>query len=345
MLTYLRISDGTFVNKLITAYSYWKLLSWRKISNYFLLFSSFHYSRWIQKPIVWGKPTTLSIEPTTSCNLRCPECPSGLRSFSRPTGMIQESLFKKIINENAADLTYLHLYFQGEPYLHPQFLELVKYANERQVFTATSTNAHYLTDQNVTKTLDSGLKQLIISMDGITQEVYQDYRIGGSLSKVQEGLKLLIEKRAERKQLYPRVILQFLVTGKNEHQLNELKSWASEMKVDELQLKSAQIYDFENGSELITSEEKYSRYVLGKNGKWKLKKSIENKCWRMWQGAVVTWDGRVVPCCFDKDAEHVMGQINYTPMAEIWQNSKYQQFRKQLLSDRREIEICKNCSE
>ena len=259
--------------------------------------------------------------------------------------MIQESLFKKIIDENAAELTYLHLYFQGEPYLHPQFLELVKYANDQKVFTATSTNAHYLSEQNVGKTLDSGLKQLIVSMDGITQEVYQDYRIGGSLSKVQEGLKLLIEKRAERKQLYPRVILQFLVTGKNEHQLNQLKSWASEMKVDELQLKSTQIYDFENGSELIPSEEKYSRYELGKNGKWKLKKAIENKCWRMWQGAVVTWDGRVVPCCFDKDAEHVMGQINYTPMAEIWQNSNYQQFRKQLLSDRREIEMCKNCTE
>lgn len=259
--------------------------------------------------------------------------------------MMQESLFKKIIDENSKSLTYLHFYFQGEPYLHPQFLELVKYANERKVFTATSTNAHYLSEQNVVKTLDSGLKQLIVSMDGITQEIYQDYRIGGSLSKVQEGLKLLIEKRAERKQIFPRIILQFLVTGKNEHQLDELRSWAIKMKVDELQLKSAQIYDFENGSELMPSEEKHSRYILGKRGKWQLKKSIENKCWRMWQGCVITWDGRVVPCCFDKDAKHVMGQVSYTPLTKIWKNIKFHEFRKQLLSDRKEIEICKNCSE
>ncbi|MCH7401634.1 radical SAM/SPASM domain-containing protein [Belliella kenyensis] len=332
------------MNKLITAYSYWKLLSWRKISNYSLLIASYRYSRWIKKPVLWGRPTTLSIEPTTSCNLRCPECPSGLRSFSRPTGMIQEDLFKKIIDDNGQYLTYLHLYFQGEPYLHPKFLDFVSYASQKKVFTATSTNAHYLTEENVEKTLNSGLKQLIVSMDGISQEVYQEYRIGGKLSKVQAGLSLLIHKRAERKSLYPRIILQFLVTGKNEHQLDGLKDWAKMMKVDELQLKTAQIYDFENGSELIPKNIKYSRYILGKNGKWELKKEIENKCWRMWQGSVITWDGRVVPCCFDKDGEHVMGQLTYQRLEDIWQNTKYIDFRTSLLRDRKEIEICKNCT-
>ena len=258
--------------------------------------------------------------------------------------MLREDLFKKIINENGKYLTYLHLYFQGEPYLHPEFLDFVSYANKKKVFTATSTNAHYLTEENVEKTLDSGLKQLIVSMDGITQEIYQEYRVGGKLSKVKDGLRLLVHKRTERKSLYPRIILQFLVTGKNEHQIDELKDWAKMMKVDELQLKTAQIYDFENGSELIPKEPKYSRYSLGQNGKWKLKKEIENKCWRMWQGTVVTWDGRVVPCCFDKDGEHVMGQINYQPLKEIWQNTKYLHFRASLLQDRKQIDICKNCT-
>ncbi len=259
--------------------------------------------------------------------------------------MIQESLFRKIIDENSPSLTYLHLYFQGEPYLHPKFLDLVTYANQKGVYTATSTNAHYLNEESVNKTLDSGLRQLIISMDGITQEVYQDYRIGGQLSKVQAGIKLLLEKRRARRQNFPRVVVQFLVTGKNEHQLEDLKAWANMMKVDELQLKTTQIYDFENGSELIPKDLNYSRYIPAENGKWKLKKEIENKCWRMWQGAVVTWDGRVVPCCFDKDGAHVMGQLSYKPMKEIWKNAVYQDFRSQLLRDRKEIEICKNCTE
>lgn len=294
---------------------------------------------------MWGKPTTLSIEPTTSCNLRCPECPSGLRSFTRPTGMLQERLFEKVIDQVKGHLTWLHLYFQGEPFLNPRFLEMVRYADTKGIFTSTSTNAHYLGENQVEGILASGLKQLIVSMDGITQEVYEQYRIGGNLEKVQQGLQLLITERKKAKLKFPRIVLQFLMTGQNEHQLPALKSWAKAMEVDELQLKTTQIYDFENGSELIPKDLGYSRYVPIGNGKWKLKKQPENKCWRMWEGAVVTWDGKVVPCCFDKDASHVMGELKTESMASIWQSWSYFNFRKQLLNDRTEIEICRNCTE
>lgn len=325
--------------------AYFQHLNMKKVYNFFLLYFSFLLSRTLKKPVIWGYPTTLSIEPTTSCNLRCPECPSGLRSFSRPTGMLSEELYLKIIHQTKSYLTYLHLYFQGEPFLHPQFTELIALANKEGIYTSTSTNAHYLNEKNVDKTLKSGLKQLIVSMDGITQDVYEDYRVGGKLSKVQEGLRLLLQKRKDRQLLYPRVILQFLVTGKNEHQIPTLKQWAKTIGVDELQLKTTQIYDFENGSELIPKDLGYSRYVPDGKGKWKLKKEIENKCWRMWQGAVITWDGRLVPCCFDKDGTHVMGKVSQEPIKSIWKNNKYNVFRTQLLEDRKQIEICKNCSE
>lgn len=306
---------------------------------------SFQLSRILKKPIIWGQPTTLSIEPTTSCNLRCPECPSGLRSFSRPTGMLENGLFEKVILQSKKHLTWLHLYFQGEPFLNPRFLEMVSFANKEGVFTSTSTNAHYLDKERVKQILASGLKQLIVSMDGITQEVYQQYRIGGNLEKVQEGLGNLISERKRQGKLFPRIVLQFLVTGQNEHQIPELKKWAKALEVDELQLKSTQIYDFENGSELIPSDLGYSRYIPAGNGRWKLKKKVENKCWRMWQGAVVTWDGKVVPCCFDKDATHVMGDFQSQAIKQIWKSANYQSFRKQLLNDRTQIEICKNCTE
>lgn len=316
-----------------------------KAVNLMKLWLSFHWSRVVQKPVILGLPTTLSIEPTTSCNLRCPECPSGLRSFTRPTGMLQPDLYQKVIDQVAGHLTWLHLYFQGEPFLHPQFLTLVKYADQKKIFTSTSTNAHHLTEKTVREILTSGLKQLIVSMDGISQEIYEKYRVGGSLEKVKKGLALLLEERKKEDKKFPRIVLQFLVTGQNEHQISTLKNWAKEIGVDELQLKTTQIYDFENGSELIPSDLGYSRYIPDGKGKWKLKKQIENKCWRMWQGAVVTWDGKVVPCCFDKDAQHVMGNLSSDPVPKIWQSEDYQGFRAQLLSDRSQVEICQNCTE
>jgi radical SAM protein with 4Fe4S-binding SPASM domain len=259
--------------------------------------------------------------------------------------MLQAELFEQVIDQVKGHLTWLHLYFQGEPFLNPRFLEMVKLADAKRIFTSTSTNAHYLHETQVKGILDSGLKQLIVSMDGITQEVYEQYRVGGSLEKVQEGLKLLVSERRKSGKSFPRIILQFLVTGQNEHQLPALKSWAKALQVDELQLKSTQIYHFENGSALIPSDLGYSRYIPAGNGKWKLKAEIENKCWRMWQGAVVTWDGRVVPCCFDKDASHVMGELRESSLATIWNSLPYLNFRKQLLADRSQIEMCRNCTE
>lgn len=329
----------------ITCWAFFRYLTFQKVINYLLLRSSFLISRLLHRPIVWGLPTALSIEPTTSCNLRCPECPSGLRSFTRPIGMLQGEAFERIIDQVRGHLTWLHLYFQGEPFLNPRFLEMVAYADSRGIFTSTSTNAHYLQDKQVQAVLSSGLKQLIISVDGITQQVYEQYRIGGSLEKVEQGIKLLVTERQKSKKIFPRIILQFLVTGQNEHQLPALTAWVKSLKVDELQLKSAQIYDFENGSELIPSDLRHSRYVPAENGKWRLKHPPENKCWRMWQGAVVTWDGKVVPCCFDKDARHVMGELKSDTLDSIWNSKSYSQFRKQLLVDRNQIEICRNCTE
>ena len=120
-----------------------------------------------------------------------------MRSFIRPTGNIDWALFKKIINDQYKTLSYLILYFQGEPYLHPDFTNMVEYATSRKIYTATSTNAHFLDDANAKTTVKSGLDRCIISIDGTTQEVYQQYRKEGELSKVIEGTKNLIRWKKE----------------------------------------------------------------------------------------------------------------------------------------------------
>ena len=143
----------------------------------------------------------------------------------------------------------------------------------------------------------------------------------------------------------PQVIFQFLVVKPNEHQIAEVYQLAKKYKVDGVQLKTAQIYDFENGSELMPNNPKYSRYQLLSNGKYAIKNSLENNCWKMWQSAVITWDGAVVPCCFDKDATHKLGNVAQNDFKTIWEGELYQKFRQQLLISRSQIEMCKNCTE
>ncbi len=304
---------------------------------------SYYRSRLIKKNHHKGLPIAISIEPTTSCNLRCPQCPSGLREFTRDTGMLQPNLNQKIIDELKGHLTYITYYFQGEPYLNPNFLDMVSYASANNIYTATSTNAHYLSPENCQKTINSGLKRLIISLDGTTQDTYDKYRIGGNLNKVLEGTKNLMEaKRKAGKGPY--VIWQFIVFGHNEHQIKDMRALAKEYGVDNLVIKTAQIYDFESNLDLLPSNEKYARYE-NKSGKIQIKNKLLNHCWRLWHNCVITWDGKVTPCCFDKDATHQFGDMTKTTFSEIWSSREYNSFRQLVLKSRKNIDICQNCTE
>ena len=317
----------------------------RKAFNLMRLRTSFYWSRLTKKPSVWGMPFSISIEPTTACNLGCTECPSGLKAFSRPTGNLQTGLNKEIIDQLKKKLVYINYYFQGEPYINPSFLDMVKYASDNGIYTSTSTNAHFLSEENCRRTIESGLDRLIISIDGTTQETYQSYRRRGSLEKVIEGTRTFMKVRNEMGAKKPFVIFQFLVVKPNEHQIDEVNALGRELGVDEVRFKTAQFYDYENGNPLMPDNLDYSRYKRTKDGSYRLKNKLYNKCWRMWQGCVITWDGKVVPCCFDKDAHHQLGTVEETAFRNIWNCKPYKDFRKNILSGRDQIEICRNCTE
>ena len=321
-------------------------LTMRRLWNGGKVLSSYYLSKWTKRPVQWGFPVSVSFEPTTSCNLRCPECPSGLRAFTRPTGMMEKELFGNMVDQLSKDLLYLIFYFQGEPYLNPDFLDMVKYASQKKIYTATSTNAHYLNDKNAQRTVESGLDRLIISIDGTTQDVYEQYRVGGKLEKVLEGARNIMKWKKELKSKTPFVFFQFLVVKPNEHQVEDVRRLAKEIGVDEVRFKTAQVYDYKNDpNQLIPVNKKYSRYKKGKDGEYEIRNDLNNHCWRLWHAPVITWDGLVVPCCFDKDAQHRLGDLKGKPFKEIWHNNEYVRFRSQILQGRRNIDICANCSE
>jgi radical SAM protein with 4Fe4S-binding SPASM domain len=320
-------------------------MSIRRLWNYSLVLASYYLTKWLRKPIQWGLPVTISFEPTTACNLHCPECPSGLRTFTREIGNLKADFFRKTIDELHHQLMFLIFYFQGEPYINPKFLEMVTYAHQKGIYTITSTNGHFLNDENCRKTIESGLDRLIISVDGTTQEVYEQYRIGGNLENVLQGARNMVKWKRKMGSNYPHLIFQFLVVKPNEHQIPEIYKLAKEIGIDEVKLKTAQVYDYENGNPLIPTLGEYARYEQKKDGTWGVKHALVNHCWKLWHSCVITWNGLVVPCCFDKDAEHRLGDLRQTSFTELWQGADYQGFRTSILKGRDQIDICTNCTE
>ena len=317
----------------------------RKILNASKVLISYYLTRYSSSIIQWGLPFTVSIEPTTACNLGCPECPSGLKQFTRPTGNLKQDFFRTWLDQQYRDLIYLIFYFQGEPYINPDFLKMVRYAHQKKIYTITSTNGHFLNDKNARETVLSGLDRIIISIDGTTQEVYEQYRKHGKVEVVLQGAKNLVKWKRKLNSSTPHIIFQFLVVRPNEHQIEEVIELANAVGVDEVKFKSAQVYEYKYGNPLIPENENYSRYKKQVDGTYTVKNKLLNHCWKLWHSCVITWDGRVVPCCFDKDAKHQLGNLNENDLSAIWKKEPYQDFRKKIKAGRSSIDICKNCTE
>jgi MoaA/NifB/PqqE/SkfB family radical SAM enzyme len=221
---------------LTDALNFARKLTPRRIWNIAKVLSSFYVTKYSKKAVQWGMPFTISFEPTTACNLKCPECPSGLRAFTRPTGNLKEDFFRETIDDMYQELLYLIFYFQGEPYINPKFLDMVKYANQKGIYTITSTNGHFLNDKNAKETIESGLDRLIISVDGTTQEVYENYRKAGNLESVLQGARNVVKWKKKLNSQTPHIIFQFLVVRPNEHQIPEIYDLAKEIGIDEVKL-------------------------------------------------------------------------------------------------------------
>lgn len=322
-----------------------KYLSLRRVVNMLALVVSYYMARASKKNLHLGLPFHVSMEPTTACNLGCPECPSGLKKFSRPTGKMAIDRHERWLKELSKTVFYITYYFQGEPFLNPQLLEMIKAAKRYRIFTATSTNAHFIDQNNAEKIVESGLDQLIISVDGVSQEVYEKYRVHGTINKVWIATAALVEAKKKLKSKTPQLIFQCLAVKPNEHEISSVFEKAKELGVDEVRIKSAQLYHYQFGNPLMPDNEHYSRYKKNRKGTYELKHPGGNHCWRMWSGSVVTWDGKVVPCCFDKDAMHSMGELSNESFGAIWHSNNYKAFRKNILSNRQKIDICQNCSE
>ncbi|MBP5135216.1 MAG: SPASM domain-containing protein, partial [Paludibacteraceae bacterium] len=151
--------------------------------------------------------------------------------------------------------------------------------------------------------------------------------------------------KAQLHSVTPFVEVQMVVTADNEHQTDDFEKMFARKGVQKVSLKSAQIYDFEKGSPLMPKNEKYSRYQLCDDGTFRLKGNCPNRCWKHWSSMVITSAGDMVPCCFDKNAAHAFGNIESGSLYKIWKSKAAQHFRTALLQHRKDIDICRNCSE
>lgn len=327
-----------------TYFSSIKCLSPTKIANYLLLWVDFGYSLVSKKTYIRHSPTFISIEPANFCNLSCPECPTGNKSLPSKTKQTMDmQLFSKIITELQPTLHSVLFYFQGEPLLAKSLPDLIRYAKAFHIYTITSTNAQLLDNETAKKIVESKLDKIIISIDGLRQESYEQYRIGGKLQKAIDGIGYLKLWKQRLHTNTPYIEVQCLRLKSNENEWPLLKKQYKQWGADGISFKSAQFYNYANGNELMPTQQKFARYKKLAD-KYTIKNKLHNHCFRLWSGAVIDVSGNVLPCCFDKAGQYIFGNIQNTTFKDVWNSHSALKFRLQILQHRKNIEICQNCT-
>lgn len=321
------------------------MLTLRRAWHGLVVGSSYWAARW---GLAWRPPRYplfLGVEPTTACNLRCPQCISGLRAFTRATGRLDPEWLERILAELHPHLWGVLFYFQGEPLLHPEIGRLILSVSQYKLLSSLSTNGHFLSEEKSYELISAGLTHLRISIDGMTQESYAQYRVGGDLGTVQAGVERLLRLRRAMRSRFPLVELQFIAFRHNLSEIPAFKKWAHAVGADHFRIKTAQILELTPAQYEAWIPEKESRYERAADGSIRLRGKVPNRCWRLWRAAEVTWDGQLLPCCFDKNAEYAFGSLDKGTFAEVWHNGRADAFRRTVFQARESVDICRNCSE
>jgi len=325
---------------------YARVFSFKRLGNFFAVLASMGLSWLARRPIVWGRPFMLMVEPTNFCNLKCPLCPSGNGQMLRPRGTMGLQDFEKLVDELGDEVFMMMLWNQGEPYINKCFNQMVRYAHDRGIFTFTSTNGHFVrSDEQAQAIVESGLDEIIVSLDGVDQQTYEKYRVGGQIDRVFDGVRRLVKAKEALDSLTPLINLQFIVMKHNERDLAEAEELAKGLQVDKFLVKTAQVYTADDADEFLPEEERFRRYEREQE-ELVVKGQPARGCKVLWYSSMVNWNGAVAPCCFDKDVDFEMGQaFDGTSFDQIWRGRAYMDFRQQILDDRNAVDMCRNCSE
>lgn len=339
------------IPRYIDRYGY--AFSWKRLWNAGKVLTSMGLSWATGRPIVWGRPFMMMVEPTNFCNLKCPLCPSGNGEMTRERGNMGIDDYKRLIDDVGEHLVLLMLWNQGEPFINKDLLEMIRYARGKRIPTMTSTNGHFVrTPEQARAVVESGLSEMIVSLDGVDQETYEAYRVGGKLERVLEGTRLVAEAKRELGSATPLINMQFIVFRHNEEDLAEAERLSKELGADQFLIKTAQVYSDDDATTFLPDEDLFRRYEEAPDsGDLRVKGQPAKGCKVLWYSSMVNWNGDVAPCCFDKDVDYGMGDAfnghdsRSSTFAQIWKGRAYMDFREQLLDDRLGVDMCRNCSE
>lgn len=292
---------------------------------------------------ILGTPMNITIEPTNLCNLRCPVCETGAGELGRAGSNMSFIDFKRIIDKVALQTNTLMFYFMGEPFLNKQAYEMIRYAKDLGVpFVTTCTNGDFVDPE---KLVACGLDEISFQVGGMTQETHGVYRVNSRLERVLSNLEETLRLRQE-KGVSMRVVCGFILMRHNEHEVETFKKRMATLGVDEAIVVEPCVRTVAQGKEYLPHDQ--TRWIYDPvgfaQGRLAPKYLPNNKCPWIYYSLTILVNGDVVPCCRDPKGEEVMGNLLVQNVDEVWNGSRYRDFRARINNDQGHVNICRLCS-
>jgi MoaA/NifB/PqqE/SkfB family radical SAM enzyme len=292
-----------------------------------------------KKLVLESHPYQIDLEPTNVCNLHCPLCSTGNGAETRDKGFMRLNNFKNLIDEIKDTVLQLSLQNWGESTLVKDFPKMIRYAADAGIFMRLSTNFSVEYDENyLSEFMNSGLGRLVIDIDGTTQEIYEQYRVGGNLDLVLNNIKKIVKFKKENNLQYPIIQARMLVMKQNEHQIEDFKKLAKELDVDEMELGNIQLNPNTAAEKWLPKDKQYVYDTYqGENR--------TTPCHWPWSGLTINWDGGISPCPIVDDPKADFGNVIEDGLMNVWNNEYYISARSEFSPDKQKTKftICNMC--
>jgi len=287
-------------------------------------------------------PEEVMVEPSSICNLNCVLCPISKGFINREKKFMDLDSFKKIFFIPRFFIKKINFWNFGEPFLNKELPEMISFVSLTNVKTQVSTNGLIYNKKYILKILKSGLTNLIISLDTYNKKDYVKYRVKGDFDKLIKNTKKIIKLKKSLNSK-TKIILQFLITKKNQNDINKIIKFANQFKSDDIIIKTIGI-----GSSFVDPNKKEKNFIpTNKYNRYNKNLIIENKevkrCKYIWKKALILSDNTLIPCCRDQKSELKLGNVSKKSLLKEFNNKKYRNLRKNILSYQKRMLMCLRC--
>lgn len=277
-------------------------------------------------------PDRVYIESTNYCNLKCIMCPTGLGTIKRPKGYMTMSLYRAIIDEIGPLTSSAVLHSWGEPMMHPELFEMIRYGKRAGMRMETSTNITLLNEERARQVLDAELDVLYLALDGATKETYERVRVNAKWDKVMRNIETFIALK-EKRRSSTKMIMQIIAMNETRAEVDAfLRRW-NRPGVDQVNVKHLDTW---GDQEAAITAHKIEESVLPMK---------RVPCPNLWYHAYIFWDGSLTSCERDYDIRTPLGNVKDEGVLKTWHGPAMQQLRRMHREGNFAAPACEKCVE